>query len=126
MGNRSILLIESDHQLCLDLDTLLRKERWTPTSTSDSAVALEKIRSESFEILILDVRAAPNFITKVREILERKTNTPRPYILLTSWLTEVPEYKASQLIGVPLLMKADLSVQLIEILRTHSSATKAS
>ncbi|MFH1362777.1 MAG: response regulator, partial [Candidatus Omnitrophota bacterium] len=54
--SKRILVIDDEAMITLSLRKLLKKEGYEATIVSDGVEALEKIKTEEFDLLILDIR----------------------------------------------------------------------
>jgi DNA-binding response OmpR family regulator len=77
-----ILLVDDDHELCQMLSEYLSAEHFEVTSVHDGGLALDQIRSQPFELIILDVMLPSlNGFDLLRELGAANTT---PILMLTA------------------------------------------
>ncbi|MBU1999447.1 MAG: response regulator [Candidatus Omnitrophica bacterium] len=90
--SKRILVIDDEAMITLSLRKLLKKEGYEATIVSDGVEALEKIKTEEFDLLILDIRMplldGIETIKNAREIRGQQGKTLIPEILITGYADE--------------------------------------
>ena len=78
-----LLLVEDDHQLLNQIQNLLTEQRYLVDTASDGNQALDKIFSESYDLILLDIMLPQvDGLTILQEL--RQANIVTPVLLLTA------------------------------------------
>ncbi len=89
---KRILVIDDEAMITLSLRKLLKKEGYVATIVSSGVEALEKIKAEDFDLLILDIRMPQidgiETIKNAREIRGQQGRSLIPEILITGYADE--------------------------------------
>lgn len=94
MKSSKILLVEGNKELCEKWATLLSEGSGSLIASSDSTAAFKQLTEKSFDIVILDARMPQSFLSKALTLLHSLEQ--KPAIILTSTVSEVPEYRFLQ------------------------------
>ena len=96
--NKKILVIDDETMITKTLQKLLKKEGYDATIVNSGSAALEKIKSEEFDLLILDIRMPEmdgiETITAIREYYSVEGKDPIPEIVITGYADEA-KYKCA-------------------------------
>ena len=74
---KKILLVEDEKSLCLLYEEELAKTGYTVVSVYDAEAALEKLKKETFDLIITDIRMpAMNGVELITQIMGLRKDTP--------------------------------------------------
>ncbi len=102
-----ILVVDDEKPLLKTLDKLLSKGGYIVTTTDDSYDALDKIKKEFFDLIILDIRMPGmngiSLLEEVRKIQKGKSRSK--VIMITAYASEETPIKAIKLGADDYIMK---------------------
>lgn len=105
--NEKILVVDDEKPLLRTIDKLLSKEGYRVTTTDDSYDALDKVKTEFFDLIVLDIRMPGmdgiSLLKEVRKI-QKKDNMSR-VIIITAYASEDAPIKAIKLGADDYIMK---------------------
>lgn len=94
-----LLIIDDDKTLLKTLDKLLKKEGYQVTTTDNSSDALDRVKGEFFDLIILDIRMpgmnGVSLLEKIRKI--QKGRPESMVIIITGYASEDVPIKAIKL-----------------------------
>ncbi len=102
-----ILVVDDDKSMLKTLDNLLSKEGYNVTAISSSHAASKKIKKESFDLIILDIRMPKmdgiSLLKKIRKA--QKLDDTSRVIIITAYASEETPIKALKLGADDYIMK---------------------
>ena len=106
---KSILIIEDEQLITKSLNRLLRKEGYNVAITNSGREALEKIKSEDFDLIVSDIRMPGldgiETIKEIRKYLVSRQKPPVPEVLITGYADEEKYKQALELKVVDYIYK---------------------
>ncbi|MFH0918338.1 MAG: response regulator [Candidatus Omnitrophota bacterium] len=119
--SKRILVIDDEAMITLSLRKLLKKEGYDATIVSSGVEALEKIKAEDFDLLILDIRMplldGIETIKNTREIRIQQGKSLIPEILITGYADEEKYKNAVDLKVSAFLYKPFDTQELLAIIK---------
>ena len=105
--NEKILIVDDDTDLLKTLLKLLKKEGYDAAAVDNSSEALEKIRQEYFDIIILDVRMpGMDGLTALEKIRQMQGDSVQSNVIVcTAFASEDAPVKALKLGAMDYIMK---------------------
>lgn len=95
---KKILVIDDEAMITKSLQKLLKKEGYESTVVSNGVEALEKIKAEDFDLLVLDIRMPQmdgiETIKNAREIRSQQSKPQIPEVVITGYADE-EKYKSA-------------------------------
>lgn len=115
MGKR-ILVVDDEGIIVKTIGNLLKREGYLVDSATTSNQALDKVKKESFDLIITDIRMPKldglELITKIKKYLQEKKKADIPVIFITGFADSDAHIKAGKfgkVIFKPFDMKEFLS-----------------
>ena len=120
--SKRILVIDDEAMITLSLRKLLKKEGYEATIVSNGVEALEKIKSEDFDLLILDIRMPQmdgiETIRNARQIRSQSGKPQIPEIVVTGYADEGKYQDAVDLKVSGFLYKPFDTKELLALIKT--------
>ena len=95
---KKILIIDDETMITKSLQKLLKKQGYEPTIVSNGIEAIEKIKTEDFDLLVLDIRMPQmdgiETIRNARQIRLQLGKPQIPEVVITGYADE-DKYKAA-------------------------------
>lgn len=109
VNNKKVLIVEDDPVLIRMYSTKLITEGFGVTTATNGEEGLQKVVSENFDIVVLDIMMPRmSGIDMLKKLREDNSNLQIPFIILTN-LTEKEQQEEATRLGVKeFLIKADL------------------
>ena len=96
MDNKRILIVDDDPEICETLSDILDEEGYDVVTANDGQEALEKIRQDSFNLVITDIKMPiMDGMALLKEI--EKSHTDIEVIVITSYGNEGQQVEATRL-----------------------------
>ncbi|MCM8796111.1 MAG: response regulator [Candidatus Omnitrophica bacterium] len=125
---RKILIVDDEAIITKSLQKLLKKEGYDITISQSGADAIEKVKSQDYDLLILDVRMPGmdgiETLQEIREYLKKENKSPIPEILITGFADEEKYKSAVSLKVADYIYKPFDTHEFLEVVKRNLDVTK--